>query len=53
MRTSQLLCVINCEPVVTNSVLGVYARDQIPETISQRLVGFIFNTDKSDGSGKH
>jgi len=53
MRTDQILCTINCDPVKKKSVLGVYARDQIPQTINQRPVGFIFNTDRSDESGKH
>jgi len=53
MRTSQLLCAIKCDPVMRNSIIGVYARDQIPSEINQRPVGFIFNTNSSDKSGKH
>ena len=51
MNTSQLMCVIHADPVLRASTLGVYAADQIPQTI--RRGGFIANTDAISKPGRH
>ena len=51
MNTSQLLCVVHSDPVLSKHVQGVYAADKIPKYI--RRGGFIANTDKSSKPGKH
>ena len=49
MDTSQLKCVVQSDPVVRTSTLGVYAADQIPRQI--QYGGFITNTDASSKPG--
>lgn len=51
MNTSQLLCVLHSDPVMTLSVKGVYPADQLPKYI--RRGGFIANTDISSKPGRH
>ena len=51
MDTLQLKCVVQSDPVVRTSTLGVYAADQIPRQI--QYGGFITNTDASSKPGKH
>ena len=53
MNTSQLRCATDCDPVMRKKVLGVYARDEVPKEIRTFPTGYIVNTDKSDGLGKH
>jgi len=53
MNTKQLECVINCDSIMKNNVLGVYARNQIPKHIVTFPCGFIVNTDNSDLAGTH
>ena len=53
MNSQQLQCVINCDKVMKKIVLGVFARDQIPDSRSSTPYGFIFNTDSSDQKGTH
>ena len=53
MNTKQIQCVINCDEVMKNIVVGVYARDQIPQNIPNTPYGYIVNTDASDKRGAH
>lgn len=53
MNTSQLECIISCDHVLRDSVLGVFAADQLPNTIPTLPCGFIANTDISSRPGQH
>lgn len=52
MNTSQLLCCINCSPVLKTSILGVFAADQLPKDL-RFPCGFIANTDDHLNDGRH
>lgn len=43
MNTSQLLCMIECDPILRDSVVGVYAADQLPKQIPRSAYGLIVN----------
>lgn len=47
MNSDQLRCMINCDDVMRNVVIGVYARDEIPYNINRTFYGFVSNTDNS------
>ena len=51
MNTSQLLCVIQSDPILANTIKGVFPADKVPKYI--RSGGFIANTDESYHIGKH
>lgn len=51
MNTSQLLCALHCDPLLSTTIQGVYATDQLPEYVHRG--GFIANTDISSKSGRH
>ena len=53
MNTSQLRCIISCDPVLRERVVGVFAADELPETLPTTPCGFIANTDISSLPGKH
>ena len=53
MNTSQLQCIISCDPVLRERVLGVFAADQLPTVIPFSPYGFIANTDVSSQPGTH
>lgn len=53
MNTSQLECCIQCDPVLKESIIGVFSVDRLPECNSRYQCGFIANTDIHIGSGKH
>ena len=53
MNTSQLQCIISCDHVLRERVLGVFAADQLPRTIPIFPCGFIANTDNSNRPGQH
>ena len=53
MNTSQLQCIISCDDVLRERVLGVFAADQLPRTIPTFPCGFIANTDISSRPGQH
>ena len=53
MNTSQLQCVISCDPVLRNNVLGVFAADQLPNKLPSYPCGFLANTDLSSQPGTH
>lgn len=52
MNTSQLLCALNCDPMLRKEVVGVYSIDEIPSTL-QWGQGFITNTDPHHLPGQH
>ncbi len=56
MKASELNCAIQCDPVLQNHVLGVFAKDTLPVLTSsmiRRGVGLIVNTDVSRKKGRH
>ena len=53
MNTSQLQCMIACDPLLRDSVLGVFAADQLPRSLPTHPCGFIVNTDNSNQPGPH
>ncbi len=53
MNTSQLRCIVSCDPVLRDGVLGVFAADQLPISIPTYPCGFIVNTDSSSQPGQH
>lgn len=53
MNTSQLRCIISCDPVLRERVLGVFAADQLPTVLPYSPCGFIVNTDVSSQPGTH
>ena len=53
MNTSQLQCIISCDDVLRERVLGVFAADRLPKTIPTLPCGFIANTDISSKPGQH
>jgi hypothetical protein len=53
MNTSQLQCCIDCDPLLSKHVLGVFAADRLPRMSVQYPRGFIANTDDHVKSGTH
>ena len=56
MKGTELLCAIQCDSVLRNYVLGVYARDTLPVLTPYMLasgVAIIVNTDKRGNEGQH
>lgn len=53
MNTSQLQCIISCDPELRDGVLGVFAADQLPLVLPSTSCGFIVNTDISSRPGTH
>lgn len=56
MKGSQLMCAIQCDAMLKQRVLGVYARDTVPHLSPDMLrtgVGFIANTDRAGSKGQH
>lgn len=53
MNTSQLRCIISCDHVLRDRVIGVFAADYLPRAIPRVPCGFIANTDISSRSGRH
>ena len=52
MNTYQLQCAIDCDLTMKHSICGVYAADEIPQTL-QASHGFIANTDPKQKQGQH
>lgn len=44
MNTSQLECMIECDPMLRDNVVGVYGADQLPRNRFRKAYGFIANT---------
>ena len=53
MNTSQLQCMLACDPVLRDGVLGVFAADQLPTRVPSTPCGCIVNTDNSSQPGTH
>lgn len=53
MNTSQLQCIISCDPVLRDDILGVFAADHLPSVLPATPCGFIVNTDISSRPGTH
>ena len=53
MDTSQLKCMIHCDPVLNGQVLGVFAADRLPKGTLSYPYGFIANTDIYSRVGQH
>ena len=53
MNTSQLQCMIECDDLLRNSIIGVYAADQLPKGARNYPYGFISNTDIHFKRGQH
>ena len=53
MNTAQLQCCIECNPVLTGHILGVFPADHLPEEVPYYPCGFIANTDVSSKPGQH
>lgn len=53
MNTSQLKCIIQCDPVLERRVIGVFAADRLPSALPQTPFGFIVNTDIHSKPGVH
>lgn len=52
MDTSQLECMIRCDPAMKDHVIGVFAADRLPRGLS-RGHGLIVNVDPQFRSGSH
>ena len=53
MNTSQLQCILTCDPVLQHRTLGVFAADQLPVDLPSHPCGFIANTDVRSKPGQH
>lgn len=53
MNTSQLQCCIDCDPILRDNVIGVYAADRLPRSDCHYPCGLIVNTDIHSKPGKH
>lgn len=53
MNTQQLQCIINCDSLMKNRVLGVFPFDKIPDKYDHRPLGLIINIDNSEQAGRH
>ena len=53
MDTNTLRCIVNCDPVLSKKVIGVFSADQIPQSISSYPSAFIINTDRKRDPGTH
>lgn len=53
MNTSQLECIIQCDPILHEKVAGVFAADRIPNVRINTNYGLIVNTDPHNKPGSH
>ena len=53
MNTSSLQCIVRCDPTLFNSVVGIFAADELPKRLQSFPVAFIANTDKRMDPGRH
>lgn len=53
MNTSQLECIVDCDPLLRDHILGVYPSDHLPRNIRKYPYGFIANTDIHTKPGQH
>ena len=52
MNTQQIQCAIDCDPIMKQKVIGVFARDEIPRTANFPF-GIVMNTDPKTSEGTH
>ena len=53
MNTNSLQCIVRCDPVLSNSVVGILASDELLKLFNSFPVSFIVNTDKRMDPGRH
>ena len=53
MNTNSLQCIVRCDPVLSNSVVGILASDELPKQFNSFPISFIVNTDKRMDPGRH
>lgn len=53
MNSNTLRCIINCDPILSEQVVGIFSADKIPKNVVSFPSGLIINSDKSSGPGKH
>ena len=53
MNTEQLKCAISCDQNMKETIIGVYASNTIPTTLSSLPFGLIVNTDPKHRTGRH
>lgn len=53
MNTDQIQCCIECDPLLRENVIGVFASDRLPNQEFQRPYGLIVNTDTHSKPGRH
>lgn len=53
MDTSQLQCMIECDPILNDRIIGVFSADRLPSKLPQTPFGFIANTDIHSKPGRH
>lgn len=53
MNTMQLECMINCDELMKDKIVGIFAADQIPKIVRNRPMGFICNTENHFENGAH
>jgi hypothetical protein len=53
MNTSQLECIIDCDPVLNGRIIGVFAADKLPRQLPRTPYGFIANTHIHTKPGQH
>lgn len=53
MDANTLRCIVNCDSDLSKRVIGVFAADEIPRSISSLPTAFIINTDRRRDKGKH
>lgn len=53
MNTSQLQCMIICDPVLNGYVMGVFPADRLPKRLPAYPYGLVVNTDVHLNNGRH
>lgn len=53
MNTAQLQCMIQCDSILSDYNISVFAADQLPRGKMNRPYGFIANTDVHSKQGRH
>ena len=53
MDSNSLRCIMNCDPLLSKQVIGVFVADEIPKTVISFPEAWIINTDNKTEPGKH
>lgn len=53
MNTTTLRCIVHCDLLLSQQVVGIFAADEIPKQLYSFPSGLIINSDKSSGPGTH